>query len=145
MDIWQGLPVGYGRRTSLLPDGGKSLDRTHMHLTGGNNFSSHQGLLRRDREEKEREIREGEEREMLKNMSAEERAAWERDHPKVLYTCCRFIIKSNSCGSCFDPRCNLPPRWPLTIGQSDNLKLTCQILWCNAISAAWGLSPGVLD
>ncbi len=37
----------------------------------------------RDREEKEREIREGEERELLKNMSAEERAAWERAHPKV--------------------------------------------------------------
>ncbi|KAK9864841.1 hypothetical protein WJX84_011330 [Apatococcus fuscideae] len=39
--------------------------------------------IRRDREEKEREIREGEERELLKNMSAEERAAWERDHPKL--------------------------------------------------------------
>ncbi|KAK9845076.1 hypothetical protein WJX74_010315 [Apatococcus lobatus] len=39
--------------------------------------------IRRDREEKEREIREGEERDMLKNMSAEERAAWERDHPKM--------------------------------------------------------------
>ena len=48
------------------------------------------GGLRRDREEKEREIREGEEREMLKNMSAEERAAWERDHPKVLHLLCYF-------------------------------------------------------
>ncbi|KAK9814190.1 hypothetical protein WJX72_001977 [[Myrmecia] bisecta] len=38
--------------------------------------------IRRERDAKETEAREAEEREMFKKMSAEERAQWERDHPK---------------------------------------------------------------
>lgn len=51
---------------------------------------------RRDREDQEREIREAEEREALKNMTDAERRAWEAAHPKVCHliniSCCHIML-----------------------------------------------------
>lgn len=42
-------------------------------------------MHRRDKEEREREAREMEEKEALKNMTEAERRAWEAAHPKVRF------------------------------------------------------------
>ncbi len=51
-------------------------------------------LCRRDREDRDREIKEAEEREALKNMTEAERRAWEAEHPKVRHLSTAALLDS---------------------------------------------------
>ena len=54
-------------------------------------------LCRRDREDRDREIKEAEEREALKNMTEAERRAWEAAHPKVCHLSMALLLFMTHC------------------------------------------------